>query len=65
MNDRVRIGHRLREIRQANGLTMEQLGEKCGLSHSTISKLENGRWSASIDMLSRVCEALGKKVDII
>lgn len=65
MNDRVRIGHRLREIREAQGLTTTKLAEKCGLSHSTISKIENGRWSASIDMLSKVCEALGAKVDII
>lgn len=65
MNERIRIGNRLRELREAQGLTTTQLGEKCGLSHSTISKLENGRWSASIDMLSRVCEALGAKVEIV
>ena len=37
----------------------------CGMSHSTISKVENGRWSVSIDLLSKVCEALGAKVEIV
>lgn len=64
-NERIRIGSRLRELREAQGLTTTQLGEKCGLSHSTISKVENGKWSASIDMLSRICEALVAKVEII
>lgn len=65
MNERIRIGSRLREIREAQGLTTTQLAEMCGMSHSTISKVENGRWSVSIDLLSKVCEALGAKVEIV
>jgi len=65
MNDRLRIGSRLREIREAQGLTTTQLGEKCGLTPSTISKVENGRWSASIDILSKICDALGARVEIV
>lgn len=65
MNDRQRIGSRLRELREAQGLTTTQLGERCGLTQSTISKIENGRWSASIDILSKVCEVLGAKVEIV
>lgn len=65
MNDRLRIGGRLRELREAQGLTTTQLGERCGLSHSTISKVENGKWSVSLDILSKVCQALGAKVEII
>ena len=65
MNDRLRIGSRLREIREAQGLTTTQMGERCGLSHSTISKVENGKWSVSLDILSKICDVLGKRVDII
>ena len=64
MDDRLRIGSRLRELREAKGLTTTQLGERCGLAQSTISKVENGRWSVSLDILSKVCEALGARVDI-
>lgn len=65
MNDRLRIGSRLRELREAQGLTMTQLGEMCGLTQSTISKVENGKWSVSLDILSKICEALGARVEIV
>lgn len=65
MNDRLRIGSRIRELREAQGLTSTQLGEMCGLTQSTISKVENGKWSVSIDILSKVCEALGARVEIV
>lgn len=64
MNDRLRIGGRLRELREAQGLTTTQLGELCGLSHSTISKVENGKWSVSLDILGKICEALDAKLTI-
>lgn len=64
-NERIRIGNRLREIRESQGLTTTQLGERCGLTQSTISKVENGKWSVSLDILSKVCEALGAKVEIV
>lgn len=64
-NERIRIGNRLRELRESQGLTTTQLGERCGLTQSTISKVENGKWSVSLDILSKVCEALGAKVEIV
>ena len=63
--NRIRIGSRLRELRETQGLTTTRLGERCGLSHSTISKIENGKWSVSLDILSKVCEALGVRVEIV
>ena len=63
--NRIRIGQRIRELREEQGLTSTQLADMCGLTQSTISKIENGRWSASIDILSRICEALDARVDII
>lgn len=63
--DRIRIGNRLRELREAQGLTATQLAERCGLSQPTISKIENGKWSVSLDILSKICEALGTRVEIV
>ena len=65
MNDRLRIGYRLRELREAQRLTSTQLAEKCGLTQSTISKVENGKWSVSLDILSKIAGALGCSVEII
>lgn len=65
MNERLRIGSRLRELREAQGLTTTQIGERCGLTQSTISKVENGKWSVSLDILSKISEALGARVEIV
>lgn len=65
MNDRLRIGNRIRELREAQGLTTTQLGERCGLIQSTISKVENGKWSVSLDILSKISAVLGAKVEIV
>lgn len=52
------IGKWLREIREEKGMTQEQLGQKIGVDRSTVNKIENGKWSFSIDMLTRFCVAL-------
>lgn len=65
MEDRIRIGQRLCELRKEQGLTSTQLAERCGLTQSTISKVENGKWSVSLDILSKICGAMGAKVEII
>jgi transcriptional regulator with XRE-family HTH domain len=52
------IGDWLRSCREEKGLTQEQLGEMMELDRSTIAKIEKGKWSFSIDMLSRFCVAL-------
>lgn len=64
-NERIRIGSRLRELREEQGLTATQLGEKCGLTQSTISKVENGKWSVSLDIMSKISAALGARVEIV
>jgi transcriptional regulator with XRE-family HTH domain len=64
-DNRIRIGSRLRELREAQGLTTTQLGERCALTQSTISKVENGKWSVSLDILSKIVGALGCSVEII
>lgn len=62
---RIRIGQRLKEIRKERGMTATELAELCGLSQTTISKVENGRWSASVDILSKICEVLDARLDIV
>ena len=37
------VADRIRELRIANGLTQEELGEKLGLQKSAIAKYESGR----------------------
>lgn len=52
------IGGWLRQCREEKGLTQQQLGEMMELDRATIAKIEKGKWSFSIDMLTRFCVAL-------
>lgn len=61
---RTRIGSRIREIRERKGLTQGQLAQRCGIIQTTVSKIEQGRFSVSIDLLGRILEAMDATVEI-
>lgn len=56
------IGAELQTIRVQRGLTVRELGELSGLAFTTISKIENGKYNVSVDILGKVAEALGYKL---
>lgn len=64
MNERERIGARIAELRKSLGMNQEDLAAKCGLQRTTVSKIERGRFSVSVDMLSRICVALGARIEL-
>jgi len=53
------IGIKLRGVRQARALSLRQLAQKAGLSHSFLSDIEHGRCNPSIDTLYVIASALG------
>ena len=55
----------LRELRKQRGLTMKELGEKIGVSESTISLYETGRRSPSYEILLKIAEYFGVSVDYL
>ena len=65
MINREYIGKRIAEIRQAKGLSIRQLAEDCGVNFANIYKIENGKYNVSIDILGKICEALGYRIDIV
>jgi len=54
-----RIARRVRELRQAQGLTLEQLSDRCGVSRSMISVVERGESSATATLLDKLAAGLG------
>lgn len=60
------MGYKIKEIREAQRLTQEELAEKSGVSRATISAMENGvdRNTASKTLL-RLARALGVTIDQI
>jgi transcriptional regulator with XRE-family HTH domain len=53
------IGKRLRMARQTKGFTQQDLADKCELTKSMLSKIENGRCPAALATYSRIAKNLG------
>lgn len=53
------LGARLKAMRQEKKWTLEHLSDLCGLSISTLSKIENEQVSASFDTIVKIAHAYG------
>lgn len=58
MNNRITIGLQIAEARMKKGLTQAQLAELAGIDRANVGKIETGKYNVSIDILSRVCNAM-------
>ena len=54
----------LRARRRARGITQKQLAETTGTAQSTISDIETGVVSVSLDVYLRLLEALGAELTV-
>ncbi|MEZ4563963.1 MAG: XRE family transcriptional regulator [Thermomicrobiales bacterium] len=54
-----RFGARVREARSQQGLTLEELASAAGISRATLSNLERGEHSPSLNAATDVARALG------
>ena len=54
--------HRIRELREARGLSQELLGSKIGRSKSVISRLEDGSTRLDIEIANKIAKALGATI---
>ncbi len=57
--DLVNVAHKIKQLRQQQQLTIDQLAARSGLSKGYISRLENFRTGASLRALNLVAAALG------
>ena len=53
------IGNRIKQLRMKNGLTLEELADRCELSKGFLSQLERNISSPSISTLEDIIEVLG------
>lgn len=56
------VGARVRQLREARGLSREQLGVYAGTSASTVRNIEDGRKSPTLRSLEGIAQALGVNV---
>lgn len=57
-NMKVLLGARIREIRNARGLTQEQLAEKIDVEQKQVSRIESGKNYPTIGRLEKMADAL-------
>ena len=53
------FGYRVRDLRQARGLSQEQLAEIAGLHRTYVSSLERGQRNVGLDNILALAAALG------
>jgi transcriptional regulator with XRE-family HTH domain len=53
------VGIRIRSLREEQGLSQVQLGERAGMDHKTVSRYENGLRDFGIDEAALLARALG------
>ena len=58
----VDVGTRLKELREARGVSMRALATKSGLSANALSMIERGKTSPSVSTLYKLADALGVSI---
>lgn len=61
---RKRIGNRIRELREEKGMSARELAFHCHIDPSNLSKIEQGKHAAGLDILNRIAYFLDAEVQI-
>ena len=59
-SERTRIGKRIKELREARDLAL-----LTGIDAANLSRIEQGKYSTGVDILSRICIVLDAHLDLI
>lgn len=62
---RERIGARIRQLREEKGIEAKQLATLANIDAANLSRIEQGRYSVGLDILTRIANALNVKVDLV
>lgn len=62
--ERVRIGLRIRELRKEKNIEAKMLAQIANIDAANLSRIEQGRYSVGLDVLSKIALALGAKVEL-
>ena len=63
--ERVRIGKRMKELREAKKREARDLAILTGIDAANLSRIEQGKYSTGVDILSRICVILDAHLDLI
>lgn len=64
-SERIRIGRRIKELREAKKMEARDLAILTGIDAANLSRIEQGKYSTGVDILSRICIVLNAHLDLI
>ncbi|ADN00223.1 hypothetical protein Dda3937_02160 [Dickeya dadantii 3937] len=64
MASRESMGKTIASTRKACGLTQKQVAEQTGINKTTLSEIENGRFTGSLDIFERYLDAVGLQLEL-
>jgi len=62
--ERVRIGARIRELRKEKNIEAKILAQIANIDAANLSRIEQGKYSVGLDVLSKIALALGAKIEM-
>ena len=63
--ERVKIGARIRELRKEKNIDAKLLSQLANIDAANLSRIEQGRYSVGLDVLSKIAFGLGAKVELV
>ncbi len=64
INTRTDLGDALRKIRISKGLSQQEVANICDLTQTHIMRIETARYSTTIDVISKIANALDAEIII-
>ena len=64
-SERARIGRRIKELREAKRMEARDLALLTGIDPANLSRIEQGKYSTGLDILSRIAIVLDAHLDLI
>lgn len=64
-DERIRIGRRIRDLRVKKRMEARDLALLTGIDAANLSRIEQGKYSTGVDILSRICVILDAHIDLI
>jgi transcriptional regulator with XRE-family HTH domain len=58
------LGKHLKALRKMAGLTQAELAQRCGLERTSITNIEAGRQTLSVQRINAIAAALGYRVKV-
>jgi DNA-binding XRE family transcriptional regulator len=63
--ERTRIGKKIRQIREEKGIEAKDLAKLTNIDAANLSRIEQGKYSVGLDILSKLAFVLGYHIDFV